>query len=79
MRRGASWLARASGRCKTRVSPNPPVVLMIPDRLFYPLAALVIAGLIGLAMVYPQGQGAPSPAALKPGPVGAAMKAVGLK
>lgn len=35
---------------------------MIPDSVFYPLAALVVAGLIGLAMVYPQGQGAPSPA-----------------
>ena len=34
---------------------------MIPDRFFYPLAALVIAALIGLAMVYPQGQGALSP------------------
>jgi hypothetical protein len=35
---------------------------MIPDRVFYPLAALVIAGLIGLALEWPQGQGAPSPA-----------------
>ena len=34
---------------------------MIPDRAFYPLAALVVAGLIGLALVYPVGQGAPSP------------------
>ncbi len=35
---------------------------MIPDHFFYPLIALAVAGLIGLAMVYPQGQGAPSPA-----------------
>jgi hypothetical protein len=35
---------------------------MIPDRFFYPLMALLVAALIGLAMVYPQGQGAPSPA-----------------
>jgi hypothetical protein len=35
---------------------------MIPDRFFYPLAALVIAALIGLALEWPQGQGAPSPA-----------------
>jgi len=34
---------------------------MIPDRFFYPLAALVIAGLIALALVYPQGEGLPSP------------------
>ncbi len=34
---------------------------MIPDRFFYPLAALVVAGLIGLALVYPQGEGMPSP------------------
>jgi hypothetical protein len=34
---------------------------MTPDRLFYPLAALVVAGLIALAMVYPQGEGARSP------------------
>ena len=35
---------------------------MTPDRIFYPLAALVAAGLIALAMVYPQGQGMRSPA-----------------
>jgi hypothetical protein len=35
---------------------------MIPDRVFYPLAILVVAGLVALAMVWPQGQGAPSPA-----------------
>lgn len=39
---------------------------MIPDRVFYPLAALIIAGLIGLALVYPQGQGAPSPGPFRP-------------
>ena len=47
---------------------------MIPDRFFYSLAALIVAALIGLALVWPQGQGAPSPAgfrrpaALPPGP-----------
>jgi hypothetical protein len=35
---------------------------MIPDRFFYPLAALVIAGLIAAAMVYPQGRGETPPA-----------------
>jgi hypothetical protein len=50
---------------------------MIPDRLFYPLAALLVAALIGLALVWPQGQGAPSPGAfrhppaLPPGPYAA--------
>jgi hypothetical protein len=34
---------------------------MIPDRIFYPLAALAAAVLIGLAMVYPQGEGDRSP------------------
>jgi hypothetical protein len=34
---------------------------MTPDRIFYPLAALVAAGLIALAVVYPQGQGDRSP------------------
>jgi hypothetical protein len=33
---------------------------MIPDRVFYPLAALIVAALIGLAMVWPQGQGTPA-------------------
>ena len=33
----------------------------MPDRFFYPLAALVVAGLIGLALGYPQGEGTPSP------------------
>ncbi len=30
---------------------------MIPDRFFYPLVALVVAGLIGLAMFFPKGEG----------------------
>lgn len=34
---------------------------MLPDRIFYPLAILLAAGLIALATVYPQGQGARSP------------------
>ena len=34
---------------------------MMPDRLFYPLAALLAVGLIALATVWPQGQGARSP------------------
>jgi hypothetical protein len=34
---------------------------MTPDRIFYPLAALVAAGLIALALVYPQGEGERSP------------------
>ena len=38
---------------------------MIPDRVFYPLAVLVAAGLIALALVWPQGQGAPSPGAFR--------------
>jgi hypothetical protein len=33
---------------------------MIPDRLFYPLAAIVAAALIALALQWPQGQGAAS-------------------
>ena len=48
---------------------------MIPDRVFYPLAALIVAALVCLALAWPQGQGAPSwgpfrkPAALPPGPL----------
>ena len=38
---------------------------MIPDRFFYPLAALIVAGLIALALVWPIGQGAPSPSLAK--------------
>jgi hypothetical protein len=34
---------------------------MIPDRIFYPLAALLALLLIALAMVFPQGQGDRSP------------------
>jgi hypothetical protein len=34
---------------------------MLPDRLFYPLVLAAAALLIGLAMVWPQGQGTPSP------------------
>jgi hypothetical protein len=34
---------------------------MTPDRIFYPLAALVAVGMIALAIVYPQGQGDRSP------------------
>ena len=34
---------------------------MLPDRVFYPLAALVAVLLIALATVWPQGQGARSP------------------
>jgi len=34
---------------------------MLPDRAFYPLAALLAVALIALASVYPQGQGARSP------------------
>jgi hypothetical protein len=35
---------------------------MIPDRIFYPLAILIAAAIVALALVYPQGQGTPSPA-----------------
>lgn len=34
---------------------------MLPDRVFYPLAALIAVGVIALATVFPQGQGARSP------------------
>ena len=30
---------------------------MLPDRLFYPLVALTAAGLVVLALMWPQGQG----------------------
>ena len=36
---------------------------MLPDRIFYPLAALVAGALILLATVFPQGEGARSPGA----------------
>jgi|GEM_PF-5095536 hypothetical protein len=47
---------------------------MISDRFFYPLAALAAALLIGLALVWPQGQGAKSspPHANTPAPRSAA-------
>jgi hypothetical protein len=48
---------------------------MIPDRLFYPLAALVVAVLIGLALVWPQGEGAPSPGPFRAPPAKAAPQA----
>jgi hypothetical protein len=38
---------------------------MIPDRVFYPLAALIVAALVCLALVWPQGQGALSPGAFR--------------
>jgi hypothetical protein len=34
---------------------------MLPDRVFYPLAVAAALALVGLAMVWPQGQGALSP------------------
>jgi len=34
----------------------------MPDRIVYPALVLITAGLIALASVWPQGQGAPSPA-----------------
>lgn len=34
---------------------------MIPDRVFYPLAALAAVAILALALVWPQGQGAASP------------------
>ena len=50
---------------------------MIPDRFFYPLAALIVAALIGLALVWPQGQGAPSPAPFGTAPAPALLKGAG--
>lgn len=47
---------------------------MIPDRLFYPLAVLLAAALIGLALVWPQGQGAPSPKPFRAPPAKTAGK-----
>ncbi len=35
---------------------------MLPDRIFYPLVLTAFALLIALALVWPQGQGTPSPA-----------------
>jgi hypothetical protein len=34
---------------------------MLPDRVFYPLFLLVAGALVALALVWPQGQGTPSP------------------
>ena len=34
---------------------------MLPDRVFYPLFLLLAGALVALAMVWPQGQGRPSP------------------
>jgi hypothetical protein len=53
-------LALANLRCNRALSRSL-FKRMIPDRVFYPLALLVAAGLIALALVWPQGQGAPSP------------------
>jgi hypothetical protein len=47
---------------------------MIPDRVFYPLAALIVAALIGLALVWPQGQGKPSPEPFRTPPAKAVPK-----
>ena len=51
---------------------------MIPDRVFYPLAILVAAGMVALALVWPLGQGASTPdpfhAPPGPGPLRAAIK-----
>jgi hypothetical protein len=47
---------------------------MIPDRLFYPLAALIVAALVGLAFVWPIGQGAPKPSLFHAPPAKAAAK-----
>ncbi len=33
---------------------------MLPDRVFYPLAAIAAALLVALALQWPQGQGAPT-------------------
>ncbi|MGZ3272908.1 MAG: hypothetical protein ACXU82_16240 [Caulobacteraceae bacterium] len=39
---------------------------MIPDRVFYPLAIFAAAALVALALVWPQGQGTPSPDPFRP-------------
>jgi hypothetical protein len=48
---------------------------MTPDRLFYPLMILVVAALIALAMVYPQGEGARSPGPFGHDPVQQSVEA----
>ena len=55
-----SRLAVAALRCK-RAMNFSALDAMIPDRVFYPLAILVAAGLIALALSWPQGQGKPAP------------------
>jgi hypothetical protein len=44
----------------------------MPDRLFFPLLALVVVAMIALAVVWPQGLGRPSPP-----PFGHALPAMG--
>jgi hypothetical protein len=50
---------------------------MLPDRVFFPLVVLTAALLIALAMVWPQGMGAPSPKPFghAPEPAASAMPA----
>jgi len=36
----------------------------MPDRIAYPALALIAAGLVALALVWPQGQGAPAKGAV---------------
>jgi hypothetical protein len=38
---------------------------MFPDRVFYPLAALAAALIVGLALNWPQGEGVPTPSPLR--------------
>jgi hypothetical protein len=47
---------------------------MIPDRVFYPLAVLVAAGMVALALVWPQGQGTPSPGPFREAPAKAVVQ-----
>ncbi|WP_172448610.1 hypothetical protein [Caulobacter mirabilis] len=35
---------------------------MLRDRIFFPLCILIAAGMVALALVWPQGMGQPSPA-----------------
>ena len=53
-------MALANLRCNRALSVSH-FKRMIPDRVFYPLAILVAAAVIALALVWPQGQGTPSP------------------
>ena len=43
---------------------SPYSLAPMDDRLFFPLIALLVAAMIALALVWPQGQGARSPAPL---------------